>query len=304
MRASKPRLFVLVLAILLPAGLVAVGLCFATWHVRPSATFGRFDHSTNPPLRENVRLKLITWNVWGIPLATPMRAERLRAIAREVAKSGADIACFQEVFLDADRREICRILAEAGLIHAIYFSSPPVGSGLLTVSRHPIRETAFHRYTRGGNPFAVQHGDWWAGKGAGVATIEITGIGAIRIINTHLHARYAGDHYREVRQSQLQELVSVVDKTAESGSPTFLLGDLNHHKNDEYWAGLLEREGWLNLTRMWSPIDYILAIPSERYSFRHTGGRRLAGVVPGTEITLSDHSGVLAEVRIVPAGNR
>lgn len=293
-----------VVATLLVAGLIFLGRLLATWHAQPPvAAIGDLDGRPWRSTANEVKLRLATWNVWGIPASTPKRAARIRALAETVGRSGADIVCFQEVFLESDRETLSRILAAAGLPHSQYFASPPGGSGLLTVSRYPIREAAFHRFTEGGNPLAVQHGDWWAGKGAGVVTIDVPDFGTIRVVNTHLHARYRGDHYRSLRQGQLRELASVVDDAARPGAPTFLLGDLNHGKDDGVWVEFLENHPWQELSKAWSPIDYVIARKSRRFTFHHTPGKRLTGILSDDHTPLSDHAGILADVQIDYVGS-
>lgn len=290
-----------IVLVLLVMGLILIGgRTLATWHVQPAVSSpDALEQSPWFPLPPGeATLRLATWNVWGLPALTPHRAERIQALAEAVAQSGADIACFQEVFLEADRRTLCDTLAGVGLAHWRYFSSAPGGSGLLTVSRYPIEEAAFMRFSRGGDPLAFKQGDWWAGKGAGLITVTVPGLGPVRIINSHLHARYSGDHYRELRQQQMAELLRLAETAGANGTPVLIAGDLNYRKDDPFWSGQIEARDLIELSRRWSPIDYVLAVGSTDFVFEHSEGEKLDGHLPDGETRFSDHVGILAVTTI------
>jgi len=248
----------------------------------------------------SVTLRLVTFNIHGIPYFTSEHRKRAAAIAELVGASHADVVAFQEAFHKPDRELMCGILAKAGLPYHHYFRSGAFGSGLLTVSRHPITNTSFHQYSRGGNPLALRHPDWWAGKGAGQTTIAVPGFGDIQVINTHLHARYRGDHYKAVRQSQLNELMVFVAAAGASHQPTLLLGDLNHTLSDPGWLRCIRSAGLTPVADQLSRIDYIMAIRSPDFSFTKKESLPLQGSVQSGRdfIPLSDHTGVLGSVSI------
>lgn len=250
------------------------------------------------PIAGETSLKLVTWNVWGIPLVTPQREERIAAIAQMVADTGADIVCFQEVFLEADRRTLCETLAKAGLTYWRYFSSLPLGSGLLTLSRYPIEDAMFFRFSDGGDPLALQYGDWWAGKGAGVVTLDIPDFGKLHVINTHLHAGYSGHSYAEVRASQLGELMGLLGWAANGQTPVLLLGDLNHKRSEAHWNLTQQAFNLVPLAGEWSPLDYILIRDSKSLKLVTSQGQPLKGTLADGKTSLSDHTGILTEVTI------
>ena len=245
-------------------------------------------------------LRLVTFNIHGIPFFTAGHRKRAAAIAKLVGATHADVVAFQEAFHAPDRELMCDILAKAGLPYHHYFRSGAFGSGLLTVSRHPITSTSFHQYSRGGNPLALRHADWWAGKGAGLTKIAVPGSGGIRIINTHLHARYRGDRYKAVRQSQLDELAAFVTSARSPHEPVFLLGDLNHTLSDPGWLRCIDSAGLTPVADQLSRIDYIMAVRSPDFSFTQNESLPLKGSVRGPQgdIPISDHTGVLGSVRI------
>lgn len=245
-------------------------------------------------------LRMVTFNTHGIPFFTTAHGKRAAEIARVVGRSNVDVVAFQEAFHAPDRHLMCDLLAQAGLPYHHYFRSWVFGSGLLTVSRYPIQGTAFHRFSRGGNPLAFRHADWWAGKGAGRVTVSIPGFGDLSIVNTHLHARYRGDHYKTVRQSQLAELASFLTASGKANHPVLLLGDLNHTLGDPSWRRCIRETGLVSLAKPFSKIDYIMGLQSPDFSFESLKSLPLKGTVQGPhgEIPISDHTGILAEIRI------
>lgn len=58
-----------------------------------------------------------------------------------------DVVLFQEVWVDSDAALLSQAASEAGLVYSTHFKSGTFGSGLLTLSRHPIVASGFHRYS-------------------------------------------------------------------------------------------------------------------------------------------------------------
>lgn len=300
-RPSRRRTVCLVLgiAVVLIGTPLAVLSRLAAW--RPQLPVSsQLEEPSEAPVGE-AKLRLATWNVWGLPFISPERAERIQAIAKFVSGENVDVACFQEVFLEEDRRILCEELAKAGLPYHRYFSSLPFGSGLLTVSRYPISKAVFRRYSKQGNPLAVQHGDWWAGKGAGLVEIDVPEFGKVRIVNTHLHAPYGSEVYKAVRESQVAELMDFLHSAQKGGLPVFLLGDLNYREEHPFWRQTLKEQHLGRISKAWSPIDYIMGFVNAHYTLQPSDGKKLHGTLEGKSpgVALSDHMGIVTDVRIL-----
>lgn len=56
---------------------------------------------------------------------------------------------------------------------SIPFPSGVVGSGLAVLSRYPIVAAFFHAWSVNGYIHRIQHGDWFGGKGVGMAKISV-----------------------------------------------------------------------------------------------------------------------------------
>lgn len=171
-------------------------------------------------------MRVMTLNIWGAPYAR-QRAPRMRAIAQELAALHPDLIAFQEVYLPQDRALLISLLCDTWP-HYRYFESGIIGSGLLTMSRYPILETQFRRFRLGGKQEDLRHGDYYAGKGIGLARIR-TPDGDIVLYNTHTHAQYAvadDNEYRVFTEANLYEVTQFIRNTAHD-LPVILCGDLN-----------------------------------------------------------------------------
>lgn len=161
------------------------------------------------------RLRVLTFNVAGIPIIDATRSVRMAAIARELGKAGHDIALFQEAWLDKDARLLER---EGGFFHKARRSGWPLGNGLLILSRFQIGEKALRLFTLK-SPGSK---DDWIERGVLAARVE-SPHGPWDVYTTHLtHVEDAAP----VRLAQIFELAEFIREF--SGDRPFLLGgDLN-----------------------------------------------------------------------------
>ena len=162
----------------------------------PAAARGRGTALPPPP----PTLTAITLNAWGLlaPASRDRRA-RVASLAHHLATTDADIVCLQEVWVSSDAHALTEAGRAAGLVHAVRFRCGAFGSGLLTLSRHPITASCFTPYAAAGDPLALAQGDAVAGKGVGVVVVEVGGSGGgegcrVAIANTHLAAAYRDAH--------------------------------------------------------------------------------------------------------------
>src|SRR5688572_10217037 len=85
--------------LLLACIVVIIGLL--AWNLRAPAVGEptNFVSRTGDAVLAPSRLRLVTWNVWGLRWITPRRAERIESVAREVAALTPDIVAFQEAYV-------------------------------------------------------------------------------------------------------------------------------------------------------------------------------------------------------------
>ncbi|GLI65104.1 hypothetical protein VaNZ11_008512 [Volvox africanus] len=140
-------------------------------------------------------LQVLTLNTWGLWLVSKKRYNRILHLAEFLAndtdqKHKLDVVLLQEVWVDWDVRILATAAEQGGLTHCMHFRSGVFGSGLLTLSRYPIVEAAFHQYHCAGDPVSVTCGDYLAAKGVGWTRLDLPS-GYLDVFNTHLHANYS-----------------------------------------------------------------------------------------------------------------
>ncbi len=175
-----------------------------------------------------MQLRVLTLNVWGLPepVSTDL-AGRMRRIGEAFPRLDADVVALQEVWTQGAREQLAAAGQRAGYVHVWHRSVALGGSGLMLLSRLALQNARFEPYSLAGLPQRVQHADYYGGKGF-VQVEIVTPAGALRLFNTHLHARYsapqAPDEYRGQRSAQAVELAAAVREIRE---PAIVLGDLN-----------------------------------------------------------------------------
>ncbi|MFP4499394.1 MAG: endonuclease/exonuclease/phosphatase family protein [Candidatus Hydrogenedentota bacterium] len=320
-----------VLVLLAPLLFVLTACVLALFNGRVGAptdySASRLLEEPPPSLSEPLTLKIVTYNIASAYGFTTNRPERMRAIADVLTKLDPDIVGFQEAFVKNDRALLLDELSGSRLQHFVQFPSGTVGNGLLIASAWPIVEHYFHRFEQSNPWYKLWEGDWWAGKGVGLARIELPGGAVVDVYNTHAQAgRRHPTGYREVRTSQMQGLSRFVAETATGSGPAFVVGDFNTKPDRDDLQLAINR---LNLERVMSidsGIDHIFAVSNPQYRFEVLDTQVIKGKVqgskghvflarpptlkearsiyfgPGEMTILSDHSGFMSTVRIVPQG--
>mmetsp|Transcript_22485 Transcript_22485/g.39883 ORF Transcript_22485/g.39883 Transcript_22485/m.39883 type:complete len:541 (-) Transcript_22485:155-1777(-) len=144
---------------------------------------------------------ILTLNVWGLYLVSKKRTERIAQLCDVIrSMKTVNIFCLQEVWVDNDAEMIIQAGKEAGLSHGIHFRSGTFGSGLVTLSRYPIRASWFQMYASAGNPGAIFCGDYYAKKGVGWTRLETPSGYILDVFNTHLHANYSHKYQRTTQR--------------------------------------------------------------------------------------------------------
>jgi endonuclease/exonuclease/phosphatase family metal-dependent hydrolase len=272
------------------------------------------------PLKD-VRLRVATLNVWAVPLFADRIGARMREIGRRLAPLELDAIAFQEVWTGAARRRLIGAGQEAGLVHVWHRKRLFFGSGLLVLSRLPIEGADFDRFTLRAR--ASQKGELLGGKGF-ARVILGTPVGALALVDTHLHAGTATDDDPGVRAHRTAQIVQLAAEMRELPEPALVLGDLNSEPHDPEQAVLRGLTALRDLAaeigrpaptalranpyRLGSPkgdrrIDYALARDGDRLGLRPVSVERVFDepfTIDGREAACSDHAGVLAELELAP----
>jgi len=264
------------------------------------------DLLKSPPagLKAPLELKVVTFNIQDTWVVGRNRPERMRAIGAKLSLLDPDIVGFQEAFVQEDIELLKGELKDTRLKYWQYYPSAAVGSGVLTASVWPIKEVFFHRFTMAGQWWKLYQGDGAAGKGVGLARIELPdGQGMIDFFNTHAQAGYGNAYYTDpVRVSQMTEFGDFITGARLPNSPTLAVGDLNCRIGDKDYESAIERGKLVRQMNTESRIDHILAVDDPNYAYEVLATERIYEKfsIRGTELELSDHSGWMSTLRISP----
>ncbi|VEL13928.1 unnamed protein product [Protopolystoma xenopodis] len=112
-----------------------------------------------------------------------------------------------------------------------YFHGNVCGSGTCIFSKWAIEFVTTHSFGANGYPHRVDHGDWYCGKGFGMARITTQNGYCINVYILHLIARYVLDRnkdgYEGHRMAQVIELIEFINSTMHSVDAIFVAGDFN-----------------------------------------------------------------------------
>jgi sphingomyelin phosphodiesterase 2 len=255
------------------------------------------------PARASRFLRVLTYNVNGIPFVTQNWDLKRKAIGRRLREGGYDLIALQEAWRDPDARE----LAEAsGLPYATrYERGFGVGTGLLILSRYPILEQHEREFTLRPSALRWMQGESVANKGVLMVRVEAPG-GPLDVYTAHPVAAYSDAKYGTLRWTQLFELAEAIGDWSKD-RPYLLLGDLNTAPGDEGYGFLRDLLGLedaclehgkdtCGVTNIedGARIDHVLA-PRGPGRFA-TARTAFKGNIPDTSIAYSDHLAIEAEI--------
>jgi sphingomyelin phosphodiesterase 2 len=295
--------------VVLLAGVFTLGF-LQHGYTDPSADFRDSSMLHSPsPWREPVTLRIATFNIQDLYLVATNHRERMAVIGEYLGPLDPDIVGFQEAFIDAHRPILIDSLVQhTRLKYFRYFSSASMGAGLLTASAFPLveNEQFFHQYTVSGQWYKIYQGDWFAGKGVGLARVELPGgKGFFDFYNTHAQAGYGNPYYKVVREQQMRECGEFMNASRARNVPAFLVGDLNCRRGDPDYETLVRTGNLVRLMIADSTIDNIMGVNDPGYGFEVletiTIPRRIDR--NGARFTLSDHNGYLSIVRVTPVAS-
>lgn len=187
--------------------------------------------------RPEERLRLVSWNVHGTPVAERI-PERLRAVAGAALAREPALVLLQEVWRRPDAAWLEERFARAGYVAV----GVPHGGLLMRtaglqafVHRRAgwrVDAARFHEFSAEAADWKVWEGDGLGDKGVQAFTVSKGGI-AFEVLHTHLQAAYQEGGYAEVRRAQLRELRALVAKV--EGRPVLVAGDLNTTPDEAAW---------------------------------------------------------------------
>ena len=259
-------------------------------------------------------MRVVTWNVWG---RYGQWQERQAAIEDVLVPAGPDIVCLVESWSSTDTSQAERVARRLGVEHHLFMGDWQQDdwiSGIGLVSRWPL-SIVERRTLRGESD---------AGVGEVVAATVKGERGPIQLFAVMLD--YPLDASR-VRQEQVRQLTQLISDTTRRRYPIVVCGDFNAGPDSDEIRmltgrsttavpGLVFYDAWEmagdgSAGHTWSnrnPLAAVAMYPDRRFDYvlsawprlgavGHPTHCELLGVVPGDHAQLSDHYGVLADLR-------
>jgi endonuclease/exonuclease/phosphatase family metal-dependent hydrolase len=246
-----------------------------------------------------VLVRVLTWNVWGVPRISPHLAARMRALPDAIVSQSPDLIVLQELWQREHAVSVGRALEQRGYAYWQHLAGSPRGeTGLFVASKWPLTPLAFQRFRAGRLPHSFWHLDWMVSKGVGSFWLE-TPLGRVLIENTHLQAQYVTDSYEGERLSQASELVLL--HRERPGAPLILAGDFNSGARESPRRALTELGGLLDANPAGNE-DTLYVRDGSGIALRVVGVRAVLGepraLDDGGRMPLSDHHAVRVELEL------
>jgi endonuclease/exonuclease/phosphatase family metal-dependent hydrolase len=230
---------------------------------------------------------------------------------------------FQEVWTPAARAQLLRSGLEAGLLHAWEPDAHFASSGLLVLSRLPIRSARFEPFLIRALPQHLRHIDFIGGKGFVHLRVE-TEQGPISVVNTHLQARYRKEVPHGYRSHRTGQIVQLASRMQEWSEAVVLLGDLNCEQGDPEYrvlvglTGLRNSSAWLRdaAPTVWpgnayrrgrqhgKRVDFVMTRPGVAAELTPLAVHRELDellALGGRDSSYSDHAALVSELARRPA---
>jgi endonuclease/exonuclease/phosphatase family metal-dependent hydrolase len=211
-------------------------------------------------------MRVLTFNVCGLPSRLRPLAERAVHFCREIEASGADVVNLQEVW---GRSALAAV--RSGLPSYPFvawrrgMAGQPAG-GLVTFSRRPVGRVSYRSF-RGTRPASgslrFRAKRMVSGLLQGVLTVPLPGLATV--VNTHLSANKdgdwsAGNRYHAFQRAQLAVLHRARESARESAGahvgPTVVTGDFNIASDSPLYPRIVDGGAWRDPFEVDDPVTF------------------------------------------------
>lgn len=241
-----------VLAVATPALtgiLTALGVLFGRWRRSPAPVVPKAA-SAHPPAPDR-EVSLLTLNCGLLRLGggldgwvgtPPLTRERRSLLPAALEASGADLLLLQEVFSGPEKAALARALQHR-YPYAVWGPTlpwPPLDSGLMILSRHPLEDMVYERFDR------RPRSEWLSARAFLSVRVTLPPFGTIRLVTTHTAAgrRPESPEIERIRAAQFAQLLRAVDGAREE--MLILAGDFNAGPGYDPESGSLRPASWDN----------------------------------------------------------
>ncbi len=250
---------------------------------------------------ESLEIRLVSYNVYMVPLTAPALAERLERLPEKIGELKPDVVMLQEVWAERDSASLEESLRSLGLTHVFRAAAANLiaydSSGMIIASRFPIKSSKRHSFSLGRRPHTPYHLDWIGRKGALDVQLE-TPLGLVRFINTHFQASYQTGSYESVRVAQSLEMASWLE---DDTLPLILGGDFNARPHSVSCRVLRQQSGVRLPKGRWR-VDQVLLRDGKGLSVESLEMKRLLHVPvelsDGSKRRLSDHRAIFMRLGV------
>lgn len=244
------------------------------------------------------RLRVLSWNAWGLPVASTNLQARMAALPDAIASLDPDVVLLQEIWAESDGLTIQRGLQRHGYQYASHLAHTQYGmTGLFTASKLPLKNIGFLPFASGRIGHSFWHLEWIASKGIGSFLVQ-TPLGDVELQNTHLQAQYDTDSYDAERLSQASEILLMHQDWS---LPLVLGGDFNSGAEELPRRALLDLDELQDTTPSERP-DTIYVRSGSGIEIRVIGTRQAltepVRLANGVTTVLSDHPAVLVDLEL------
>jgi len=244
------------------------------------------------------RLRVLTWNAWGLPAVSTNLEARMAALPAAIAKLDPDVVLLQEIWAESDGLTIKRGLERHGYRYSNHLAHTKYGmTGLFTASKLPLKNVGFLPFASGRVGHSFWHLEWLASKGIGTYIVR-TPLGEVEVQNTHLQAQYDTDDYAAERLSQASEILSM---HRDWSLPLVLGGDFNSGAEELPRQALLDLDELEDASPSPHP-DTIYVRSGSRMNLRIVETRQALTepvlLENGVTTVLSDHPAVVVDLEL------
>jgi endonuclease/exonuclease/phosphatase family metal-dependent hydrolase len=249
-----------------------------------------------------VRLRVLSWNAWGLPVVSTNLEARMAALPAVIAELAPDVVLLQEVWAESDGSKLQRALDRYGYHYASHLAHTAYGmTGLFTASKLPLTSVGFLPFASGRIGHSFWHLEWLASKGIGSYTVR-TPLGEVQVQNTHLQAQYDTDTYAAERLSQASEILLMHQDWS---VPLVLGGDFNSGAEELPRQALIDLDALSDTTPSPRP-DTIYVRSGGNLRIRVVESRQAltepVRLDNGVTTVLSDHPAVLVDLELSACG--